>query len=87
MGTYWAALYVNDNVTYFGSFGIEHTPREIRAFIGNKNIIANIYRVQAHDSIMCGYFCIGFVDFILKGKSLLDIQIYFILMNIKIMTK
>ena len=21
---------------------------------------------------MCGYFCIGFIDFMLKGKSLLD---------------
>ena len=21
---------------------------------------------------MCGYFCIGFIDFIFKGKSLLD---------------
>ena len=32
-------------------------------FIGNKDIIANIYRIQAYDSIMCGYFCIGFIDF------------------------
>ena len=40
--------------------------------MGNKNIITNIYRIQAYDSIMCGYFCIGFVDFMLKGKSLLD---------------
>ena len=39
--------------------------------MGNKNIITNIYRIQAYDSMMCGYFCIGFIDFILKGKSLL----------------
>ena len=38
----------------------------------NKNIITNIYRMQAYDSIMCGYFCTGFIDFMLKGKSLLD---------------
>ena len=56
-------------------------------FIGNKNITASIYRIQAYDSIMCGYFCIGFIDFMLKGKLLLDIQIYFLLMNIKRMTK
>ena len=56
-------------------------------FIGNKNIAASIYRIQAYDSIMCGYFCIGFIDFMLKGKLLLDIQIYFLLMNIKRMTK
>ena len=56
-------------------------------FIGNKNITASIYTIQAYDSIMCGYFCIGFIDFMLKGKLLLDIQIYFLLMNIKRMTK
>ena len=39
--------------------------------IGNKNA-TNIYRIQANDSITCGYFCIGFIDFMLKGKSLLD---------------
>ena len=38
----------------------------------NKNIITNIYRIQAYDSIICGYCCIGFIDLILKGKSLLD---------------
>ena len=59
------------NVTYFDSFGVEHIPKEIRKFIGNKNI-TNIYRIQAYDSIMCGYICIGFIDFMLKGKSLLE---------------
>ena len=33
---------------------------------------ANIYRIQEYDSVMCGYFCVGFVDFMLKGKSLID---------------
>ena len=66
-------MYVNaKNVTYFDSFGVEHIPKEIKKFIGNKNIITNIYGIQAYDSIMCGYFCIGFIDFMLKGKSLLD---------------
>ena len=41
-------------------------------FTGNKNIITNVYKIQANDLIMCGYFCIGFIDFMLKGKSLLD---------------
>ena len=73
IGTHWIALHVNDNnVTYFDSFGVEHIPKEIRKFVGNKNIITNIYRVQAYNSIMCGYFCIGFVDFMLNGKSLLE---------------
>ena len=66
-------MYVNDNnVTYFDSFGVEHIPKEIKQFIGNKNIITNIHRIQAFDSIMCGYFCIGFIDFMLKRKSLLE---------------
>ena len=50
------------------AFGVEHIPKEIKAFINNKNIITNIFRIQAYDSIMCGYFCIGFIDFMLKGK-------------------
>ena len=41
-------------------------------FVGNKNIIANIFRVQANNSVMCGYFYIGFIDFMLAGKKLTD---------------
>ena len=67
------ALYVyNNDVTYFDSFGVEHIPKEIKTFIKNKNIKTNIFRVQAHDSIMCGYFCIGFIDFMFAGKTLTE---------------
>ena len=59
-------------MTYFDSFGVEHIPKEIKKFINNKNIIANIYREQNYDSIMCGYFCIGFINYMFKGKSLTD---------------
>ena len=66
-------MYLNANDTVcFDSFGVEHIPKEIKKSIGKKNIITNIYRIQAYNSIMCGYFCIGFIDFMLKGKSLLD---------------
>ena len=69
--THWIALYMqNNDVTYFDSFGVEHIPKEIRAFIYIKNIKINIFRIQACNSIMCGYFCIGFVDFMLAGKTL-----------------
>ena len=72
IGTHWIDLYVNvENVTYFYSFRVVHIPNEIKKFIGNKNIITNTYRIPAYDSIMCGYFCIGSIDFMLKGKSLL----------------
>ena len=66
-------MYVNsNNVTNFDSFGVEYIPKEIKKFICNKNIKANIYEMQANDSIMRGYFCIGFINFLLKGKSLLN---------------
>ena len=63
---------MRDEVIYFDSFGVENIPQEIKKFIGNKNIKANIYRVQANDLIMCGYFCIGFIGFMLAGKTLTD---------------
>ena len=66
-------MYVNAKyVTHFDSFEAKNIPKEIKKFIGNKNIITNIYRVQAYDSIMCGYFCIGLIDLMLKGKSSLE---------------
>ena len=56
IGTHWIALYVkNNDITYFDSFGVEHIPKEIKAFIKNRNIKTNIFRIQAYDSIMCGY--------------------------------
>ena len=58
-------------VTYFDIFGVKPILKEIRKFIGSKTILINFYQIQAYDLIMCGYVCIGFNDFILKGKSLL----------------
>ena len=74
-GTHWIALFFKTNeVIYFDSFDIEPIPKEINKFIGsnNKKIKANIFRIQAYDSIMCGYFCIEFINYMLKGKTLLD---------------
>ena len=56
----------------FDSFGVEHIPEEIKKIVGNKNLKANIFRVQGNDSVICGYFCIGFIDFMLAGKRLTD---------------
>ena len=73
IGTHWVVLYVNNKtIKYFDSFGVEHIPKEIIKFIGNKKIITNIFRMQAYDSIMCGYFCIGFINFMFNGNSLTD---------------
>ena len=73
-GTHWVALFckTKGEVVYFDSFGLEHIPEEIKKFIGNRNIKANIFRVQANNSVMCGYFCIGFIDFMLASKTLID---------------
>ena len=72
-GTHWIALFVKTNeVIYFDSFGIEHIPKEIEHAIGNKEIKASIFRLQAYDSIMCGYYCIEFINYMLKGKTLLN---------------
>ena len=66
-------MYVlSNNVIYFDSFGVEHIPKEIEKFINGFTIKINIYRIQAYDLVMCGYFCTGFIDFMLKGKSLRD---------------
>ena len=49
IGTHWFALYANSNsVTYFDSFGVEHIPKEIKAFIHSSlSITTNIFGVQA----------------------------------------
>ena len=73
IGTHWVALYANNkNITYFDSFGVEHILREIMKLIARKEIITNIYRIQAYYSIMCDYFCVGFINFMFNGKSLTD---------------
>ena len=74
IGTHWVALYVKNNeVTYFDSFGVERRiPKEFKKFISNKNIKTDIFIIQAYDSIMCGNFCIGFLNFMFKGKTLND---------------
>ena len=73
IGTSWIALFCNrSEFVYFDSFGVENVTEEIKEFIGNKNLTANIFRVQTNNSVMCGYFCIGFIDFMLAGKDLVD---------------
>ena len=63
-------IFNRKKIVYFTSFGADHVPEEIQEFIGNKNIKNNIFRVQANDSLMGGYFCIGFIDFMLAGKKI-----------------
>ena len=73
----------NNYVTYFDSLGVEHIPKEIKTFINNKNIKINIFRIQAYNSVMFGYFCIGFIDFMFKGKTLTEYTNLFLPNNFK----
>ena len=66
-------MYALDNdISYFDSFEVEHVSKEIKKIVRDKNIKINILRIQANNSIMCGYFCIGFIDFIIEDKALID---------------
>ena len=73
----------NNDVTYFDSFGVGHISKEIIKFIGNKNIRKNTFGIQAYDSIMCRYFCIGYFDFMFKGKTLTEYTNLFLPNNFK----
>ena len=72
-GTHWVVIFVKkDEMIYFDSFGVEYIPKEIMEKIGNKNIKTSIFRIQDNNSIMCGYFCILFIEYLLNNKTLTD---------------
>ena len=76
---------------YFDSFGVEYIPEEIKELIeefpkefpGNKNKKTNIFRVHEDNAVMCGYLCIGFIDFKLAGKRMTDYTNLFSLHDLK----
>ena len=72
--THCVALYVhNGDVIYFDSFGVEHIPNEIKTSINRSlSITTNIFRIQAYDSTICGYFYFGFTNFMLAGQTLTE---------------
>ena len=78
-GTHWVVLFVKSNeMIYFDSFGVEHIPKEIKEFIKNKDIKTNLFRICLEcNSVMCGYFCILFIEFMFKGKTLNDFTNFF----------
>ena len=83
VATHWIALYVNNNeVIYFDSFGVEHVPKKSKDLLDIK-AKTNIFRTQADNSIMCGYFGIGFIDFMFAGRSLIDFTSLFSLYDFK----
>ena len=62
----------SSSTTYFDNFEVEHILKEIEKLIRNRNITTNIFRIQAYDSVMCGYFCVRFINFMLKYKIFLE---------------
>ena len=63
---------LNNNITYFDRFGVAHIPKEINKFFDKSTVVTNTFKIQAYNSVMCGHFCTGFINFMLKGKSLTD---------------
>ena len=68
-GTHWASLFINRNTAvYFDSFGIEYIPQEVLNKFKDKSIMHNILRIQDDDSIVCGFCCIAFIEYMIAGK-------------------
>ena len=89
-GTHSVSLFIDRNTSvYFDSFGIEYISQEVLNKIKDKSITHNIFRIQGNESIMCGFYCIVFIEYMLAGKILLDYTLlnYFLQMTIKGMTK
>ena len=88
-GTNWVVIFVKkDEVIYFDSFGIEYIPKEImekikHSSLGNKNIKTSIFRIQDYSSVMCGYFCILSIEYMLNNKTLTDFTNLFSPWNFK----
>ena len=65
-GTHWVVIFAKSNkVICFDSFGVEYVPKEIMERIGNKNNKMSVFRIPDNNSIMCGYFCILFIEYML----------------------
>ena len=85
-GTHWIDLYVSNNeIIYFESFEVENVPKEIEIFIEKKKqkTKRNIFRIQSQNSIMCGYFCIGLIDFVFADIIFIDYTSFFSPYNFK----
>ena len=72
-GTHWVSLFIDKNIAiYNDSFGIKYIPQEVLNKIRDKSITHNIFRIKDNESIMCGFCCIAFIEYMLVGKTLLD---------------
>ena len=70
---HWVSSFIDRNTAvYFDFFGIEYIPQEVLNKIRDKSITPTMFRIQNNDSIMCGFYCIAFIEYMLAGKTLLD---------------
>ena len=81
---HWVLLFIDRNTAvYFGSFEIGYIPKEVWNRIRDKSITHNIFRIQDNKSVMCGFYCIPFIEYILSGRTLLDLTNLFSLNDYK----
>ena len=77
-GTHWVSLFIDRNLAlYFDSFGNEYIPLDVLNKIRNKSITHNIFRILDNESIIFGFYCIAFIEYMLSGKTLLDYTNFF----------
>ena len=77
-GTHWVPWFIDRNTTvYFDSFRIEYIPQEALNKIRDKLITHNIFRIQNNEYIVCGFYCIAFMEYMLAGETWLDYTILF----------
>ena len=82
--SHWVSLFIDKNTAVqFDSFGIEYIPQEVLSKIKDASITHNICRIQDNESIMCGFYCITFTEYMLPGKALLGYTNLFSLNNYK----
>ena len=77
-GAHRVSLFIDKNMaTYFDSFDIEYIPQELSSKIKDKSVTYSIFRIRDDDSIMCGFYCITFIEYMLVGKILVDYTNFF----------
>ena len=66
IGFYYLLL---ERPLYFDSFGIEYISQEVLNEIKNKSITRNIFRKQDNIFIICKFYCMVFIEYMLAGKT------------------
>ena len=58
------------------SFGIEYIPQEVLNEIKDKLITHKLFRIQDNESIICRFYCIAFIEYMLVRRTLLDCTLF-----------